>query len=180
MASDVKLILSTFNVFDAKYQNLIEHYETRFKRDGITNIFFFPHLSPQDFPRLYTSCDAFVLPTKAEGWGLPIIEAAASGLPIITTFYSGHTEFLDKRYIYEIDLEKFDDIFDAVYLPRKGEHGVWGHPSISSIQKQLRYVHEHQAEAREKGLAFSDIVRTRWSWDAAAVVAKDAISKIDG
>jgi glycosyltransferase involved in cell wall biosynthesis len=26
-------------------------------------------------PRLYASCDAFVLPTRGEGWGLPLLEA---------------------------------------------------------------------------------------------------------
>jgi glycosyltransferase involved in cell wall biosynthesis len=43
---------------------------------------------------LYRACDVFVLPTRAEGWGLPLIEAVAAGLPIITTMHSGHTEFL--------------------------------------------------------------------------------------
>ena len=42
---------------------------------------------------LYRSADVFVLPTRGEGWGLPLIEAAAMGLPIITTQYSGHLEF---------------------------------------------------------------------------------------
>ena len=42
--------------------------------------------SPEQLAALYSYSDAFVLPTKAEAWGLPLLEAAATGLPIITTY----------------------------------------------------------------------------------------------
>ena len=38
---------------------------------------------------------AMVSLTRGEGFGLPLLEAAASGLPIIATGWSGHTEFLN-------------------------------------------------------------------------------------
>jgi len=37
---------------------------------------------------------AIVAPTKGEGFGLPLLEAAASGLPVIATNWSGHLDFL--------------------------------------------------------------------------------------
>lgn len=36
-------------------------------------------LSSRDMPRLYKAFDAFVLPSRGEGWGLPIMEAMAMG-----------------------------------------------------------------------------------------------------
>jgi glycosyltransferase involved in cell wall biosynthesis len=45
----------------------------------------------------------YLAPTKGEGYGLPIIEAAASGLPIIATGWSGHTHFLEKGKYLDID-----------------------------------------------------------------------------
>ena len=34
--------------------------------------------------------------TRGEGYGLPLLEAAASGLPVLATNWSGHKDFLDK------------------------------------------------------------------------------------
>ena len=50
----------------------------------------------EDMPRaalrnLYAAADAFVLPTRGEGWGLPIAEAMAMALPVIATNWSGPT-----------------------------------------------------------------------------------------
>jgi glycosyltransferase involved in cell wall biosynthesis len=36
-------------------------------------------------PRLYASCDAWLFPSRAEGFGLPVLEAMACGTPVIGT-----------------------------------------------------------------------------------------------
>ena len=46
---------------------------------------------------LYAASDAFVLPTRGEGWGLPLAEAMAMGLPAIATNFSGPTAFLTEE-----------------------------------------------------------------------------------
>ena len=56
-------------------------------------------LQGEDMPRatlrnLYAAADAFVLPTRGEGWGLPIAEAMAMALPVIATNWSGPTALL--------------------------------------------------------------------------------------
>lgn len=38
-----------------------------------------------DLPALYTMCEAFVFPSLAEGFGLPVLEAMACGAPVITS-----------------------------------------------------------------------------------------------
>src|SRR5271165_2649011 len=43
---------------------------------------------------LYAKADAFVLPARAEGWGLPIMEAMACGLPVIVTDYSAPVDYI--------------------------------------------------------------------------------------
>jgi len=50
-----------------------------------------------DICKLYkhNKIKAFVSLTKGEGFGLPLLEAAAAGLPILTTNWSGHLDFLN-------------------------------------------------------------------------------------
>lgn len=53
-------------------------------------------LTAQEMAALYKhpSVKAYITLTHGEGFGLPIIEAAACGLPIIATDWSGHLDFL--------------------------------------------------------------------------------------
>ena len=55
------------------------------------------HLTPEEISSMYTNpdVDCFVSLTRGEGFGLPLLEAAASGLPIIATEWSGHLDFLN-------------------------------------------------------------------------------------
>lgn len=43
----------------------------------------------------HESVKALVTATRGEGWGLPILEAAACGLPVIATNWSGHLDFMN-------------------------------------------------------------------------------------
>jgi len=48
---------------------------------------------------------ALVALTKGEGFGLPILEAAASGLPVIATNWSGHLDFMEKGKFLKVDYD---------------------------------------------------------------------------
>lgn len=47
-----------------------------------------------DLPTLYRAADVFCFPSTKEGWGLVVLEAIASGLPVITADQPPFTEFL--------------------------------------------------------------------------------------
>ena len=48
----------------------------------------------REMPSVYASVDAFVLPSRGEGWGRPHVEAMAMGLPVIATLWSGPSEYM--------------------------------------------------------------------------------------
>ena len=60
-------------------------------------------VADQDIPVLYRCADAFVFPSVKEGWGLVLLEAIASGLPVITSLIPPFTEFLDERSAFLVD-----------------------------------------------------------------------------
>jgi len=50
-----------------------------------------------ELPALYRLADAFVFPSVKEGWGLVVLEAIASGIPVITSNQPPFTEFLSDQ-----------------------------------------------------------------------------------
>lgn len=65
------------------------------------------NMSKKEMASLYKSKDVncYITLTRAEGYGLPIIDAAASGVPIIATNYSGHLEFLKGEPFLPVDYQ---------------------------------------------------------------------------
>lgn len=50
--------------------------------------------TPSQMVRLYSTFDLMVLPTQAEGFGVPIVEAMASGTPVLTTGFAAGGELV--------------------------------------------------------------------------------------
>lgn len=50
-----------------------------------SEVVFLEHVSDSALPALYRHARVFVYPTLAEGFGMPVIEAMASGVPVITS-----------------------------------------------------------------------------------------------
>ena len=71
-------------------------------------------LSQEDLCCLYQLADVFVFPSLKEGWGLVILEAIASGLPIITSNHAPFTEFLALDQALLVDSQDPNAIADAM------------------------------------------------------------------
>jgi glycosyltransferase involved in cell wall biosynthesis len=56
------------------------------KRTGLARFFtFIDNASFQDFPAIYQGASLFVYPSLFEGFGIPLVEAIESGIPVVTS-----------------------------------------------------------------------------------------------
>lgn len=63
---------------------------------------------------LYRIADAFVFPSIKEGWGLVVLEAIASGIPVITANQPPFTEFITDTQALLVDPHSVDAIAQAM------------------------------------------------------------------
>jgi glycosyltransferase involved in cell wall biosynthesis len=129
-------------------------------------------LSDEDMAQLYNQADAFVFPSKAEGFGLPCLEALACAVPVIATNVSAQSVFLDRipglflpvafqrAPIVDTDYERF---YSADYA---GEAlGEWALPSVDSLRAAMREVYENPGRWRQNALDAAAILREEFSWE---------------
>lgn len=80
---------------------------------------------------------AIVSPTRGEGYGLPLLEAAASGLPVIATNWSGHLDFLNLgRFVsvsYQLNEVHPSRVDGQIFV--KGAR--WAHASEEDFKRRV-------------------------------------------
>jgi glycosyltransferase involved in cell wall biosynthesis len=132
-------------------------------------------LSDGDMPRLYAACDALVQPFRGEGYGLPIAEAMACGLPAIVPDRGAARDFCGPG--------------TAILVPSRpvpvesatiGGMLVAGRPEVVEVEvadlvTAMRSVVENPARARAVGTAAAAHVRAEHTWDRTAVVAGERL-----
>jgi glycosyltransferase involved in cell wall biosynthesis len=86
----------------------------RIDRLGITGaVHFTGYASFDDLPAIYNLAEFFAFPSLYEGFGLPVVEAMASGLPVITSNTSSLAEIAGTAAI-TVDPTDTDAIADAI------------------------------------------------------------------
>lgn len=114
---------------------------------------------------LYRSADCFVLPTRGEGWGMPILEAMACGLPVIATHWSSQTDFMNEANSLPLQI---DGLIPAVAKCPYYDGFRWAQPSYEHLRSLLRWVYENQTQAREIGERAAQDAAQHWTWAHAA------------
>ena len=132
-----------------------------------------------EMPNFYASLDCYAHPSRGEGWGLPYTEAMATELPTIAVNWSGHTEYMTPENSYLVDDYKLVEVTteQAGYQPQYVGHR-WADVDADVWAAQMRYVFEHQDEAKAKGQQARQDMIAKWQWSHAAVKMVDRLTEV--
>lgn len=100
------------------------------------------HMPHSNIPAQYQAADVFVFPSLIEGFGLVILEAMASGLPVITTPNTGGRDVIQ-------------DGVDGFIVPIR---------DVEAIKQRLVYLYENPAERLRMGRAARKKAE-QYSWE---------------
>lgn len=97
------------------------------------------NMTDHEMTSLYThpSVKALINLTRGEGFGLPILDAAVAGLPVIATNFSGHLDFMKLgKFIaveYDMTLLPKERLDDRIFM----EGAKWANPRETDFKKRL-------------------------------------------
>ncbi len=132
-----------------------------------------------DLPRLYAAADAYLAPSRGEGWGRPQMEAMACGLPVLATRWSATLDFMDDSNSMLIDIDGL--VPTEATAEFRHFHGQrWAEPSAAHLAHLMRRVFEDPVGSRELGLRASADIHAKWGWESSALLAAARLVNLAG
>jgi glycosyltransferase involved in cell wall biosynthesis len=114
----------------------------------------------------HESVKALVSLTRGEGYGLPLLEAAASDLPVIATNWSGHLDFLNAgRFIpvnYTLNEIHSSRIDNAIFV--KGSK--WAEASEDDFKRKIKKFRNSYGIPQEWARSLGEKVRKAYASEA--------------
>lgn len=168
-ADDVTLVIKTF----ANPHNEIHAWLADARRDNPAYpdvVILEEDMSDAQLKGLLEQCHALVAPSRAEGFGMPLAEAMLSGLPVITTGWSGQLDFCNPDTAWLVDFH---------FAPAQTHFGlfgsVWAEPDQAHLARTMREVHGLPAhERRAKADQGRALLMSQFKWRDVAERLVDA------
>lgn len=104
-------------------------------------------------PRLYQSCDCWVVPSRSEGFGMPGLEAAAGHCPIVSTRCGGPEDYVREGVNgYLVDVGDAEAMADRILRVLRMDDESWKRMSAASYEIAKEFDWDRGAEKLEAAL----------------------------
>lgn len=132
-------------------------------------------LSHEEWLGLLQRADAFVFPSRGEGWGQPPREAAMTGLPVMATNWSGLAAGIE-HWALPLRVARWSEARFGVWGDE--DLGEWAEPDVEHLMELMVWCCEHRAEAAARGARAAAWLREHATWEqtaeGVAMVMRDA------
>lgn len=175
----VQLIVKDFGTNTVyQGQNQFSALQAQFggRNDSPQVVYLTDEIGEEGMRQLYRTAHCLVHPYRGEGFGLPILEAMANGLLVITSQFGAATDFCNESNARMIP--------GQVHLgpPRVGDLTTANYTylfeaDITSLRRLLREALQKDREwagIREQAIATA----REWTWERAAHIAKEALVEL--
>jgi glycosyltransferase involved in cell wall biosynthesis len=161
----------------ATLKSIISQIQTRTK---LPVYFVHGNMSNEEVVSLYRhpTVKALVSLTRGEGFGLPLLEAATSGLPVIATDWSAHTEFLNHGKWIKIEN-------DLVQIPESRADGrifikgsKWSNPREDMFKRKIKKFRDSHEIPTQWAKELKDVCREKLSKDSVLKIYASVINEI--
>ncbi len=115
--------------------------------------------SPERMLDLMYECDCFVYPSSGEGFGLPPLEAMATGMPTILSSCTGMLEFCHDKYCLPLPM-----FGDETNLVQGGNEGYMPVPCYRTLKALMRFMYQEREYGMQLGELASSWVRSNFTW----------------
>ena len=107
-------------------------------------------------PSIYTSGNCLVSPTRGEAFGLPLLEAKACGLDVITTKCSGQLDFLNEENSFLVPVQNIAEVSECNSVSNSYDKLKFWIPDHNILKSYMRHV--FNGESRLSKL-------DAWTWE---------------
>lgn len=125
--------------------------------------FFGSLFTREQIKSLHMRGNCFILPVRSEGFGITQAEAMIYGKPVITSRYGGALEFANDNNSFLVNCIE-TPVCGMLFGNYNGSM-TWAEPNIMEIRKHMRYVFEHQEEAKRVGLQAQKDIQKQLNWN---------------
>lgn len=154
-------------------RNEIREYYREIGKSNPPPIYYHGDIIPiPDLPGCFAAADAFVFCSRGEGFGLPVVEAGACGIPVISTYNTAMTEYLDDDVAFLVRSEEYapanDKLTWITEFYRDQLFPVLDDKAIDEFGRLMRLVYSSPEEAEKRAIAFRERILKQYTWDACA------------